>query len=48
MLTESKAWQHISEMSLERVNNPADYVKIGETIDAKIIAIDKDLFEPQY
>lgn len=33
---------HISEISWERVNNPADYVKIGETIDAKIIAIDKD------
>lgn len=33
---------HISEISWERVNNPADYVKIGQTIDAKIIAIDKD------
>lgn len=33
---------HISEISWERVNNPSDYVKIGETIDAKIIAIDKD------
>lgn len=33
---------HISEISWERVNNPADYVKVGETIDAKIIAIDKD------
>jgi small subunit ribosomal protein S1 len=33
---------HISEISWERVNNPNDYVKVGETIDAKIIAIDKD------
>ncbi|MDN5276029.1 MAG: rpfA [Candidatus Saccharibacteria bacterium] len=33
---------HISEISWERVNNPNDYVKVGQTIDAKIIAIDKD------
>ena len=33
---------HISEISWERVNNPADYVKVGETIEAKIIAIDKE------
>lgn len=33
---------HISEISWERVNNPADYVKVGEPIDAKIIAIDKE------
>jgi len=33
---------HISEISWERVNNPNDYVKVGETIEAKIIAIDKD------
>lgn len=33
---------HISEISWERVNNPSDYVKVGETIEAKIIAIDKD------
>lgn len=33
---------HISEISWERVNNPNDYVKVGETIDAKIISIDKD------
>jgi small subunit ribosomal protein S1 len=33
---------HISEISWERVNNPNDYVKVGDTIDAKIIAIDKD------
>jgi small subunit ribosomal protein S1 len=33
---------HISEISWERVNNPSDYVKVGQTIEAKIIAIDKD------
>jgi small subunit ribosomal protein S1 len=33
---------HISEISWERVNNPSDYVKVGDNIEAKIIAIDKD------
>ena len=33
---------HISEISWERVNSPGDYVKVGDTIEAKIIAIDKD------
>ena len=33
---------HISEISWERVSNPSDYVKVGDTIDAKIIAIDKE------
>jgi small subunit ribosomal protein S1 len=33
---------HISEISWERVNNPGDYVKVGQTIEAKIISIDKD------
>ncbi|MBR0460688.1 S1 RNA-binding domain-containing protein [Candidatus Saccharibacteria bacterium] len=33
---------HISEISWERVNNPADLVKVGETVEAKIIAIDKE------
>jgi small subunit ribosomal protein S1 len=33
---------HISEISWERVNNPGDYVKVGETVEAKIIGIDKD------
>jgi len=33
---------HISEISWERVNSPNDYVKIGDAVDAKIIAIDKD------
>lgn len=33
---------HISEISWERVNNPGDYIKVGDTIEAKIIAIDKD------
>ena len=33
---------HISEISWERVNNPADYVKPGDIVEAKIIAIDKE------
>jgi small subunit ribosomal protein S1 len=33
---------HISEISWERVNNPGDYVKVGDSLEAKIIAIDKD------
>lgn len=33
---------HISEISWERVSNPADYVKVGDEIEAKIIAIDKE------
>ncbi|MDR1033134.1 MAG: S1 RNA-binding domain-containing protein [Candidatus Nomurabacteria bacterium] len=33
---------HISEISWERVNNPNEYVKVGQTVKAKIIAIDKD------
>ncbi len=33
---------HISEISWERVEDPKAYVKVGETIKAKIIAIDKD------
>lgn len=33
---------HISEISWERVNNPSDYVKVGQTVEAKIIAIDKE------
>jgi small subunit ribosomal protein S1 len=33
---------HISEISWERVDNPRNYVKVGEDIKAKIIAIDKD------
>src|SRR5487761_1090324 len=33
---------HISEISWERVDNPRNYVKVGETLKAKIIAIDRD------
>jgi len=33
---------HISEISWERVSSPSDYVKVGEIVEAKIIAIDKD------
>jgi len=32
---------HISEISWERVDDPRNYVKVGEQIKAKIIAIDK-------
>lgn len=33
---------HISEISWERVEDPRNYVKVGQKIKAKIIAIDKD------
>ncbi len=33
---------HISEISWERVNDPSDYVKVGQAVDAKIIAVDKE------
>src|SRR5688572_26735479 len=33
---------HISEISWERVEDPRDYVKNGQNVSAKIIAIDKD------
>ena len=33
---------HISEISWERVDNPRNYVKVGDRVKAKIIAIDKD------
>ncbi len=33
---------HISEISWDRVENPGDYVKVGDQLDAKIIAIDKE------
>lgn len=33
---------HISEISWERVEDPRNYVKNGQNIEAKIIAIDKD------
>lgn len=33
---------HISEISWERVEDPRDYIKNGQTVSAKIIAIDKD------
>jgi len=33
---------HISEISWERVDNPRNYVKVGEEVKAKIIGIDKD------
>lgn len=33
---------HISEISWERVEDPRDYIKTGQEVEAKIIAIDKD------
>lgn len=33
---------HISEISWERVEDPHDYIKTGQEVEAKIIAIDKD------
>lgn len=33
---------HISEISWERVEDPRDYIKNGDKVEAKIIAIDKD------
>jgi small subunit ribosomal protein S1 len=33
---------HISEISWERVEDPRQYIKVGDQIKAKIIAIDKD------
>ena len=33
---------HISEISWEHVENPRDYLKVGESVKAKIISIDKD------
>jgi small subunit ribosomal protein S1 len=33
---------HISEIAWDRVDNPSRYVKVGETVDAVIIAIDAD------
>ena len=33
---------HISEISWERVDDPRNYVKVGDTVKTKIISIDKD------
>src|SRR5690606_28154346 len=33
---------HISEISWERVEDPRDYIKTGDTVKARIISIDKD------
>lgn len=33
---------HISEISWDRVTNPADHVKVGQKVKAKVIAIDDD------
>lgn len=33
---------HISEISWERVDNPKNYLKVGDKVKTKIIAVDKD------
>lgn len=33
---------HISEISWDRVENPKDYLKVGQEVEAQVIAIDKD------
>ena len=33
---------HISEIAWDRVDNPSTYVKVGQTVKAKVIAIDQD------
>lgn len=33
---------HISEISWERVEDPSKYLKVGDEVEAKIIAVDKD------
>lgn len=33
---------HISEIAWDKVNNPSDYVKIGDEIDVQIIGIEQD------
>ncbi|MEX0932096.1 MAG: S1 RNA-binding domain-containing protein [Candidatus Saccharimonadales bacterium] len=33
---------HISEISWDRVSDPGDYVKVGDKVEAKVIAIDGD------
>lgn len=33
---------HISEIAWDRVENPAKYVKVGDSVEAKVIAIDRD------
>lgn len=33
---------HVSELSVERVNNPAEFCKAGDVVKAEVISIDKD------
>ncbi|PWU12785.1 MAG: 30S ribosomal protein S1 [Bdellovibrio sp.] len=33
---------HVSELSTDRVNNPADFCKVSDSIRAEVISIDKD------
>ena len=33
---------HISQIALEKIGKPADVLELGQTVDAKIIAIDEE------
>lgn len=33
---------HISELTTERINHPEEFVKVGDTVKAEVISIDKD------
>jgi small subunit ribosomal protein S1 len=33
---------HVSELSTERVSKPEDFIKVGESVKAEVISIDKD------
>lgn len=33
---------HISELTPERINKPEDFIKVGESVKAEVISIDKD------
>jgi small subunit ribosomal protein S1 len=33
---------HISELTTDRINKPEDFVKVGESVKAEVISIDKD------
>ena len=33
---------HISELTTKRINKPEDIVKVGDTLKAEVISIDKD------
>jgi small subunit ribosomal protein S1 len=33
---------HVSELSNQRIENPAEHYKVGDTIKAEVLSIDKD------